>query len=100
MYTEEIEWCLRIKKAGFKIFYTPSAFVYHLKNGSFNNSNENAIISEYKGLIHLFKKHKPKWELIFLPYILKLGAFLRILRFSIIKDKRKMQIYAKAFKLV
>ena len=100
MYTEEIEWCMKIKKAGWKIFYTPKTSVYHLKSASPRNLNENAIIFEYKGLIYLFSKYKPKWEMIFLPSILRLGAFLRRLRFSIIGDKQKAELYAKAFKLV
>lgn len=100
MYAEEVEWCLRIKKAGWKIFYTPTASIYHIKSASPRDLNENAIISEYKGLMYLFKKHKPKWELRFLPLILKFGAFLRILRFSIIGDKEKVKIYEKALKVV
>lgn len=100
MYGEEVEWCYRIKKAGFKIFYTPIASIYHLKGGSNQEINESAVISEYKGILYFFAKHKPKWEINFLPWILKLGAFLRILRFSIIGDDKKRKIYEKAFKVV
>lgn len=100
MYTEEVEWCLRIKKLGRKIFFTPFTFIYHLKSASPRDISENGIISEYRNLIYLFKKHKPRWEMIFLPLILRLGAFLRILRFSIIGDSKKVKIYEKIFRVV
>ena len=29
MYSEEVDWCYRIKKAGWKVVYLPEAKVYH-----------------------------------------------------------------------
>ena len=30
LYSEEVDWCYRINKAGWKIFHLPSAEVIHL----------------------------------------------------------------------
>lgn len=100
MYSEEVEWCQRISQAGFKIYFTPITHVYHLKNASPKETNGNALISEYQGLIYFFKKHKPKWEMIFLPLILKVGAFLRRIKFSIIGDRQKSKIYEEIIRVV
>lgn len=40
MYGEDVDWCLRIRKAGFKIFFYPGAKTLHLKRQS---GRENKI---------------------------------------------------------
>lgn len=34
MYAEEIDWCYRVKKAGWKVYHLPDARVVHTKQGS------------------------------------------------------------------
>lgn len=40
MYAEDIDWAYRIKKAGYKIWFNPEVFVFHLKKQS-GRSNQN-----------------------------------------------------------
>lgn len=74
MYAEELEYCFRIKKAGFKIFFTPLASIIHY--GFKSSSREIAIISEYKSLVYFYKKHFPK-QVFLARAILKFGALIR-----------------------
>lgn len=34
MYSDEVEWCYRLNKLGFKHFYSPSTYILHLDGGS------------------------------------------------------------------
>jgi GT2 family glycosyltransferase len=40
MYLEDMQWCWDLKKVGYKIFYTPDTFVYHLIGASGANRSE------------------------------------------------------------
>lgn len=99
MYGEEMEWCYCIKKAGYKVIYTPEAKIVHLKGAS-TKDKEGGILEEFGGVIYFYKKHKPAWQLPLLRLILKSGALLRIVIFGIIgRYKTRIPLYAKAFKL-
>lgn len=102
MYGEEVEWCYRIKKRGFRIVYTPTAHVFHKKGGSGENGREGAgIVEEFSSLLYFYKKHKKSWERKILRILLIFGALLRILVFGIMmRNLKKAKLYAKAIQLV
>lgn len=99
MYAEEVEWCFRIKRAGFDILYIPSIKVVHHKGAS-GMGNEAGIIEEFNSLEYIYKKHFPNWQQIPLKLLLKFGSLLRILVFGIIGgNPRRFSQYVKAFKV-
>ena len=99
MYGEEVEWCQRLKNKGFKVIYSPSIEIIHLK-GKSGSGKYAGIIEEFKALEYFFSKHKPAWQKPLLRLILKVGALLRLILFGIISgDREKATIYAKAFKM-
>lgn len=99
MYGEELEWCYRIKKAGYNIVFTSRASILHHKGAS--SAGVGGIVEEFKAILYFYKKHKPFWELPLVRLLLKLGVLLRIVIFGIIgKYKSRLPSYAKAFKLV
>lgn len=100
MYGEEVEWCWRIKKAGFKVIFSPVTKLVHIGRGSQNKNLLPAIIGEYKGLIFLYKKHKGAVSLQILMLLLKIGALARILIFGAIGRRELAKIYVEAFKIV
>jgi GT2 family glycosyltransferase len=87
MYTEDVDFCFKIKKHGYKLVYIPNWSIIHL--GGSSGTREKTIISEFEGVKMFYKKHRPKWQYPFLRLILKAGCLPRIL----ISPK----IYAKAF---
>lgn len=98
MYAEEMEYCFRIKKAGFKIGYVPSVSIIHFGKKSSTTGSSGAILGEYKGLKYFYSKHYAPVNLLILRLLLKAGAALRILLFGIIMRKKEaMSIYAQAF---
>ncbi len=89
MYGEEVEWELRIKKLGFKIFFTPVTSVIHFGQISSNKiSSSFKIISEYKGVLYILKKHYSKLSFILSRLFMRVGALLRLFIFGIIGNNK------------
>lgn len=110
MYGEDVEYCYRIRKGGWKIWYFADTKIVHLGSASsagdvvnFSGTTigkESGIIGEFRGLQAFYKKHYPKWHYLLLSFTLKLAAILRILLFGIMRGQRPaLKIYAEAFKI-
>lgn len=100
MYGEEVEWCFRIKRNGFRVIYTPRAETYHLKGASSAGAHAG-IVDEFRTLLYFYRKHKPSWQLPVLRFVLLSGAWLRIGIFGIIGRYRgRGTHYAKAIEMV
>lgn len=100
MYGEEVEWCYRIKKQGYKVIYTSEAKIVHLKGAS-TKDKEAGILEEFGGVIYFYKKHKSYWQLQIVKILLFFGALLRLFVFGIIgRYPRRVSLYAQAFGLL
>lgn len=79
MYAEEVEWSYRIKKIfpNLQTWYLIGPQIIHLGGASATN-NTDKLLREYLGILHFFKKNKPK-EAKFAKIFLRLGALLRSL---------------------
>lgn len=53
MYMEDLDWCFRFRRHGWRIFYYPAATVIHLKGRS-GNENSSPMIREFFRSMHLF----------------------------------------------
>jgi GT2 family glycosyltransferase len=99
MYGEEVEWCYRIKKEGYKVHYSPNPVIYHYK-GQSGDGNYAGIVQEFKAISYFYKKHKPTTQNIILFFILKFGALLRLVLFGIIlPNPKKAHLYAQILKM-
>lgn len=96
MYVEEIEYCWRVKKFGWRVIYNPLTSIVHI--GGASSNREKVITGEYRGLIVFYKLHKSRIENMLLRIFLKTGAFLRVILFGLILRKKGFLVsYAKAF---
>ena len=75
MYGEDIDWCYRIKKAGWKIFYVPLTQIIHFKGVSTRRSNIDEIRVFYDAMRIFVWKHSRDFAL--LGLILKVGIVVR-----------------------
>lgn len=57
MYAEEIEWCLRIRQAGWAIWQEPAARVIHHGGASTSQFRTNMQIALWESRMRLFQKH-------------------------------------------
>ena len=57
MFHEDVEWCMRIRQAGWRIFYYPGAQVLHLGGQSTRKSLGDMLVVSQRSLFYLFQKH-------------------------------------------
>ncbi len=56
MYFEDSEWCLRMRKAGWKVYYNPQVEIVHL-GGQSLKKNPEAQQAYYRSLEYFYRKH-------------------------------------------
>lgn len=96
MYTEDMELCYRVQKAGFDVFYYPNIKIVHKERGSSNTTF--AILNIYKGIQYFYKKHWPKSYNIAVC-LLRTKAAIAFLVGIITFNKNLARIYYQAIKL-
>ncbi|KGG79809.1 glycosyl transferase family 2 [Caloranaerobacter azorensis H53214] len=79
MYGEDIDWCYRIKKSGWKIVYYPKTKIIHYKGGSSKKKNPKIIYEFYRAMYLFFEKHyKNKYSKL-TKYIVYLGIWTKMI---------------------
>lgn len=79
IYSEEIDWCYRIRKAGWRVFFTPEAEIIHLGGQAMNRAVDVRIVLKYKGEYRFYRKHYPFWKYIVLRLLVSIIAVVRII---------------------
>ncbi|MCK4824214.1 glycosyltransferase family 2 protein, partial [bacterium] len=57
MYGEELDWCLRTKKAGWTVMYYPDAEIIHYKGECSKSNSRKATFEFYRSMYLFHKKH-------------------------------------------
>lgn len=95
MYVEEVDFCYRAKKAGWKVWYNPKWHIIHY--GGASGTGTNAVIMEFEGIKRFFRKFFPLWQYHIVGLLLKLGSLFRIFVFSLLGKRDVAKTYEKAF---
>lgn len=96
MYGEEMEWMYRMKKAGFKVLFYPEASATHLQGAS-TKSLARMFVSEMRGYIYWFSKHRSGPAQIMLKIILVKGCLFKALAWTLIGKPELGRQYWQAF---
>jgi len=80
MYYEEVDLCYRIKKAGWKIYFTPEAEIIHYAKQSSKQADVDMLVERNKSLYRFFKKHYGRLSVYTLRAILFIGMLVEISR--------------------
>ena len=82
MYCEEIDWCLRVKRAGWAIYCVPQARVVHLAGQSTRQFHDEMYLVLWRSRFRLFEKHYSR------PYR---WAVRRIVRAGMAAEARRLR---------
>ena len=100
MYGEDVELCLRVHNAGKTICLYPGAKIMHYQNKS-TGSSRMAKLGEFDGLLYLWKKHKPGYQMGILKSLLWIGSWLRLVIFGILgRNDAEKHTYFEAQKRI
>lgn len=58
LFLEETDWCLRMRRAGWRVTHVPAARVYHLQGQSKRAARTKARIEYLRSLYIFFRKHR------------------------------------------
>ena len=92
MYGEDIDWCYRIKQAGWKIMYVPVTTVIHYKGASSRKKPFRIVYEFHRAMILFHRKHYrriyPAWinGLVYLGVFVKFVAALGASRIGAARD--------------
>jgi len=63
-HMEEIDFCIRARKAGYKIVVEPSSIVYHLGGGTLDYGNPRKVYLNFRNSIFTLFKNEPTGKLL------------------------------------
>lgn len=97
MYMEEVEWAIRLKKAGFKVIYNPNIELIHVGGASSGGNVGVPLSKEMEGLIYVYKKHYPGWVL-YVKLLIVLGCLMRVIAFTLLGKTDRVKAYLQVLK--
>jgi len=80
MYCEEIDWCWRMRKAGWQIACVPRARVIHHAGASTGQFRDTMFVALWRSRFRLFEKHLDPWRQRLISWIVRAGLFWKRLR--------------------
>lgn len=78
MYSEEVDWCWRVRQAGWKIFYLPGAKVLHWGGQSIGLVPVHKRSRVYRGKLLFFRKNRGRGYAALFRLILLFSTVLKI----------------------
>lgn len=80
MYVEEVDWSLRISRAGFGIYCEPRARVTHLSGQSTGQIRAQSLINLWRSRFRFYQKHYSPVSVYFARLLVRLGTRFQIRR--------------------
>lgn len=79
MYFEEVDICLRLHRAGWKVVLDPSVAIFHLEGGSTRHARFRKVVNHHRSALRFYCRYhcRDPW-LLFAP-VVALGLVVRAL---------------------
>lgn len=98
MYGEDIDWCIRMKQEGWKVYLLSDVKVIHYASQSFKETSNPPLLQKYKSMYYFFEKHYGRKAAISLKILvissmlIKEGFFLVTYLLSSKREESKMRL--------
>ena len=95
MYSEEVDLCLRIKRAGWQIFWVPQAHITHYGGQSSKQAAKKMFLHLYQSKTLYFRKHHGRHAARLYKGILVAAALLRLVSSPLIllESREQQQVH-------
>ena len=97
MYSEEVDLCFRLQKAGWKLFWVPQSQVVHYWGQSAKQVLAEMFLQLYRGKLRFFRKHYGGGAVWLYKIVLGLAALLRLALAPLVwlrkSDQRQYQLH-------
>ena len=77
MYSEEVDFCERVRRHGYRVMYTPEAEVVHVGGKSTQANPEKAAFEYRRSQLYFYSKHYGRGRVLLLKAYLLLSIFVR-----------------------
>lgn len=77
MYAEDLDWALRAKQAGWKVYYYPEVTVLHYKRQSSDQNRSRARYEFWRAMYIFYRKHYAEETPLLIHYLVLGGLVLR-----------------------
>jgi len=79
MYTEDVDWCLRMKQRRWKIYFLPGSRIIHYIGQSSNEGQFDDLYPQrFKSIFYFFKKHYGRKAVILLKILVILSMLIQM----------------------
>ncbi len=80
MYCEEVDWCWRIKRAGWKIYCVPQAEIVHYGGQSTAQARPEMVVALWRSRRRLYSRYYPAWKQYLAALLVRAGTRAAIRR--------------------
>ena len=74
LYTEDVDLCARVRSAGHRVAFVPSAVVRHARGASRATARDAAELHYRRSQMAFYEKHHPRWAPLLRFYLMLKGA--------------------------
>ncbi len=78
MYCEDVDWCYRMAKAGWQVYYVPSSLVLHYAGKSMKKQKGKVVGAHRAGLIAFYSKYHSRFNSAIFEIVLWAGYSVQV----------------------
>lgn len=97
MYSEEVDLCYRLRRAGWRNYFVPQAEATHVWGGSAWQIQGESFLRIFRSRVQFFRKHYGDWSVLAYKGVLLLAALSRTvigpLLFTLRRDRDLVRVY-------